>query len=95
MGRGCDVGVGRSDLPHLSFLLGMLFTLLLCFLGACCDSAAPGGAISSKHLPGLRINGVVSEVDPQVVLEVLLLLPDFAFSLGELSMEELFGDAVV
>ena len=25
VGRGCDVGAGRSDLPHLAFLLGMLY----------------------------------------------------------------------
>ena len=90
MGRGCDVGAGHSDLPHLAFLLCMLCTLLLCSLGSCCDSTAPGGAIDSKRLPGLRVNGKVIEVDHQVVLEARLLPFDFAFPLSEFSIGQLF-----
>ena len=55
-------GAGRSDLPHLAFLLGMLYTLLLYSSGTC-DSTVPEGVIGSKGLPGLCVNGEVFEID--------------------------------
>ena len=84
VGRGCNVGAGRSDLPHLAFLLSKLYKLFLCSSGSCWDSTVPGGAIGSKCLLGLHVNG---EVDIQVVLDKLLLPSNSGFSLGELSLE--------
>ena len=95
VGRGCDVAAGRSDLPHLAVLLGMLFMLLLCSLRSCCDNASPGGVIGRKRLPRLRVNEEVFEVDLHVVLKTLLFPSEFAFSLGEFSIEEPFWDAVI
>ena len=95
VGRGCDVGAGPSDLLHLRFLLGMLYTLPLCSSGSCCDSVALGGVISRKRLPGLCVNGEVFEVDFQVVLEALPLPSNFAFPLCQFTIEELFWNAVI
>ena len=87
VGWGRDIQTSSSSLAHLTFLAGMLKSLVLCYLGSFSNGAAPEGAISGKCLPGICVNGKFLEVDLQVVFEALLLTSNLTLTIGEFAIE--------